>query len=178
MRLNLGRLFQSASQSAAPILDERLQRRELAEKALKRRTLEDAVRQRQEKLDLAASRSRTLEDALKERQLAKLNEPVTKPDRRQVVEGQVVDIDAATATPIAGFKAKEVPRNEARIAAREDRLQQNYNQEPAIKQAGLLANAVAQLRASAEQKTGLKHIKGLPGECQTREVISCRSSPA
>lgn len=86
--------------------------------------------------------------------------PKVDPPKRQVVDGQIVDVDAGTAAPIAGYVAPPKVQSDAQKAAAEGRIGQRENQlhddfqnDPAVKQGGAIANAVAQLRASAQHRT-------------------------
>lgn len=106
--------------------------------------------------------------------------PTPKPDV-EFRDGQIVDKASATARPVAGYVAPQKGPSEASIGAaegrraqREDRLQQNFQQEPAIKQAGLLSNAVAQLRASASQKTPQGDLNMLYGAVKLRDPNAVR----
>ena len=116
MPLNFGRLLQSAARAGGPILDERLQRRELAEKETQRRTLEEALAKRQATQDAALAQSRTLDDELKRVQIDKARAPTPAAPERGSPEALKIIADetrtrAAAAPP-------QAPREQAGAADR------------------------------------------------------------
>lgn len=66
----------------------------------------------------------------------------------------------------------QIGARETRKGAREDRLQQNFQQDPAVKQAGVIANAVAQLKAAAAQKTPQGDLNMIYGIVKLRDPNS------
>lgn len=103
---------------------------------------------------------KALEDAIQLRQKRESLNPKPAASRKQVVDGQVVDLDNGTAQPIQGFSRAPKPPSEAQEAATQAKrlqtsrdLRNDYMKDPAVQNASSLAGVVRGLKAGLEGNT-------------------------
>ncbi len=94
--------------------------------------------------------------------------PETKVPRTQVVDGQIVDLDAATAKPIAGFvqpkkelTPAQVQANENKRVNTESKLRGDYEGNPLVKNAYGVANAVGAAKVALAQNGPIGDVMAL-----------------
>ena len=174
--MRFGLLAGSLAKAAGPLQDRRRasQARDAqAAEQQRRRTLEDMVfQQGQEDRRRRMAHEQTVQPLLDDKLRLEVDALRTPPPTAPV-RGTPEYLEAVAAEEAARQGARpKVP--DPRLPMREDRLQQNFQQEPAIRHAGLLANAVAQLKASSAQKTPQGDLNMLYGAVKLRDPNAVR----